>query len=129
MDCVREVLCLLCFLFQEDIADIFKKADKDNSGTLTVKNFQEVIDDICDRYPQVELYLKSKGMHGITDLLNQAQAENGSNKPIELNIEELKSALSQVDSQVKFLPATGQVSSDFTNLKVSSSVKQSDSHT
>ncbi|CAL9242319.1 unnamed protein product [Arabidopsis halleri] len=54
----------------EDIADIFKKADKDNSGTLTVKKFQE---------------------------------------PIELNIEELKSALSQVDSQVKFLPATGQV--------------------
>lgn len=88
-----------------------------------MKKFQEVIDDICDRYPQVELYLKSKGMHGITDLLKQAQAENGSNKPIELNIEELKSALSQVDSQVKFLPATGQVSSDFTNEKVLSSVK------
>uniref|UniRef100_I1KLD0 NADH:ubiquinone reductase (non-electrogenic) n=1 Tax=Glycine max TaxID=3847 RepID=I1KLD0_SOYBN len=37
----------------EDIAAIFKKADKDNSGTLTVKEFQEVLDDICERYPQV----------------------------------------------------------------------------
>ncbi|CAH2078364.1 unnamed protein product [Thlaspi arvense] len=94
----------------EDIVDIFKKADKDNSGKLTQREFQEVIDDdICVRYPQVELYLKSKGMRGIADLLKQTQAENGSNKPIELSIEELTSALCQVDSQVKFLPATGQV--------------------
>ncbi|XP_010451314.1 PREDICTED: external alternative NAD(P)H-ubiquinone oxidoreductase B3, mitochondrial-like [Camelina sativa] len=93
----------------EDIADIFKKADKDNSGKMTVKKFQKVMGEICDRYPQVELYLKSKGMRGITDLLKQAQAENGSNKSTELNIEELKSALCQVDSQVKFLPATAQV--------------------
>ncbi|CAH8275857.1 unnamed protein product [Arabidopsis lyrata] len=93
----------------EDIAAIFKKADKENSGTLTMKEFQEVMGDICDRYPQVQLYLKSKGMHGITDLLKEAQAENGSNKSVELDIEELKSALCQVDSQVKLLPATGQV--------------------
>ncbi|CAA7054662.1 unnamed protein product [Microthlaspi erraticum] len=94
----------------EDIANIFKKADKDKSGTLTVKQFQEVMDDIFVRYPQIELYLKSKGMRGIADLLKQANTENGSSKAKEeLNIEELKSALSQVDSQVKFLPATGQV--------------------
>ncbi|KAJ6769740.1 putative proteinDH DEHYDROGENASE [Salix purpurea] len=53
----------------EDIAAIFKKADKDNSGTLTVKEFREVIKDICERYPQLELYLKSKKMHDIADLL------------------------------------------------------------
>lgn len=94
-----------------------------------MKEFQEVMSDICDRYPQVQLYLKSKGMHGITDLLKEAQAENGSNKSVELNIEELKSALCQVDSQVKLLPATGQVCSVFTNLKFSSLSKQSDSHT
>ncbi|XP_010538689.1 PREDICTED: external alternative NAD(P)H-ubiquinone oxidoreductase B2, mitochondrial [Tarenaya hassleriana] len=93
----------------EDVSAIFKKADKDNSGTLTVKEFQGVIDDICVRYPQVELYLKSKRMRDIADLLKQAQADDGSKKPIELNIEEFKSALSQVDSEVKFLPATAQV--------------------
>lgn len=94
--------------FQEDIAAIFKKADKDNSGTLTVKEFQEVLDDICERYPQVELYLKSQQMHNIADLLKGSK-EDVEKESIELNIEELKTVLSKVDSQMKFLPATAQV--------------------
>lgn len=98
-------------MLQEDISAIFNKADKDKSGTLTVKEFQEAMDDICVRYPQLELYMKSKRMGGIADLLKEAQADDGSKKNIELKIEEFKSALSQVDSQVKFLPATAQVTS------------------
>lgn len=94
---------------QEDVSAIFSKADKDKSGTLTLKEFQEAMDDICVRYPQVELYLKSKRMRGIADLLKEAETDDGSKKNIELKIEEFKSALSQVDSQVKFLPATAQV--------------------
>lgn len=93
---------------QEDISAIFSKADKDNSGTLTVKEFQEVIDDICERYPQVELYLKNKQMHNIVDLLKGSK-EDVAKESIELDIEEFKSALSQVDSQMKNLPATAQV--------------------
>ncbi|KAK7246593.1 hypothetical protein RIF29_41462 [Crotalaria pallida] len=91
----------------EDIAAIFKKADKNNSGTLTVKEFQEVMGDICERYPQVELYLKSKQMSNIADLLKEDKVEAKK----QLNIEELKKALSNVDSQMKFLPATAQVAS------------------
>ena len=87
---------------------IFKKADKDNSGTLTVKEFQEVIDDICERYPQVGLFLKSKQMRSIVDLLKEAKGDV-EKESIELNIEELKAAFSKVDSQMKFLPATAQV--------------------
>ena len=87
---------------------IFKKADKDNSGTLTVKQFQEVMKDICERYPQVELYLKNKQMGNIADLLKEAKGDD-KKESIELNIEELKTALSKVDSQMKFLPATAQV--------------------
>ncbi|XP_028788704.1 external alternative NAD(P)H-ubiquinone oxidoreductase B2, mitochondrial [Neltuma alba] len=94
----------------EDIAAIFKKADKDNSGTLTVKEFQEVIDDICERYPQVELYLKSKQMRSIVDLLKEAKGDV-KKESTELNIEDFKAALSKVDSQMKFLPATAQVAS------------------
>ncbi|KAG7553016.1 FAD/NAD(P)-binding domain [Arabidopsis thaliana x Arabidopsis arenosa] len=93
----------------EDVSAIFSKADKDKSGTLTLKEFQEAMDDICVRYPQVELYLKSKRMRGIADLLKEAETDDVSKKNIELKIEEFKSALSQVDSQVKFLPATAQV--------------------
>lgn len=83
----------------EDIAVIFSKADKDNTGKLTVKQFQDVITDICERHPQVKLYLKNKKLKGISDLL----------KDTELDIENFKSALSQVDSMMKMLPSTAQV--------------------
>ncbi|XP_041026152.1 external alternative NAD(P)H-ubiquinone oxidoreductase B2, mitochondrial [Juglans microcarpa x Juglans regia] len=92
----------------EDISSIFSKADKDNSGTLTVKELQEVIDDICERYPQMELYLKKKQMRNIVDLLKESKGDVAK-ESIELNIEDLKSTLSQVDSQMKNLPATAQV--------------------
>ncbi|KAL1336027.1 hypothetical protein HN51_030443 [Arachis hypogaea] len=94
----------------EDIAAIFKKADKNNSGTLTVKEFQEAMNDICERYPQLELYLKNNQMRNIADLLKEAKGDV-KKESIELNIEELKTALSKVDSQMKFLPATAQVAS------------------
>ncbi|XP_057416190.1 external alternative NAD(P)H-ubiquinone oxidoreductase B2, mitochondrial-like [Lotus japonicus] len=94
----------------EDIAAIFKKADADNSGTLTVKELQEVLHDICERYPQVELYLKSKQMNNVADLLKESKGDV-KKESIELHIEELKTALSNVDSQMKFLPATAQVAS------------------
>lgn len=92
----------------EDIWAIFGKADKDNSGTLTVKEFQEVLDDICERYPQVELYLKSKQMSSLVDLLKDPNG-GSSKESVEVNLEEFKAALSQVDSQMKNLPATAQV--------------------
>jgi len=93
---------------QEDIGEIFKKADKDNSGTLTVKEMQEVVDDILERYPQIELYLKSRQMKSIVDLMKDAN-EDVKKESIELNIEEFRTALSDVDGQMKNLPATAQV--------------------
>lgn len=92
----------------EDVAAIFKKADKDNSGTLTVKELKEVLNDICERYPQVDLYLKNKRMSDIVDLLEQSEQDKRK-ESIEFDIESFKSALSQVDSQMKNLPATAQV--------------------
>ncbi|XP_019175242.1 PREDICTED: external alternative NAD(P)H-ubiquinone oxidoreductase B2, mitochondrial-like [Ipomoea nil] len=94
----------------EDIAVIFQKADKDNSGTLTVKEFQEVLNDICERYPQVELYLKNNHISGLVDLLKEAKGDDVK-ESVEVDIEEFKSALSKADSQMKNLPATAQVAS------------------
>ncbi|XP_019431453.1 PREDICTED: external alternative NAD(P)H-ubiquinone oxidoreductase B2, mitochondrial-like [Lupinus angustifolius] len=94
----------------EDISAIFKMADTDNSGTLTIKEFQAALEDICDRYPQVGLYLKSNQMRNIADLLKESKGDV-QKESIELNIEELKTLLSKVDSQMKFLPATAQVAS------------------
>ncbi|KAF8409358.1 hypothetical protein HHK36_005433 [Tetracentron sinense] len=89
----------------EDISTIFKAADKDNSGTLTVKEFQDVIEDVLVRYPQVGLYLKSKHLRKVTDLLKDSEG----NDREEVDIEGFKLALSHVDSQMKSLPATAQV--------------------
>ncbi|KAM7492291.1 hypothetical protein LguiA_035212 [Lonicera macranthoides] len=89
----------------EDIYTIFEAADTDKSGTLSIDEFKEVIDDIIIRYPQVDLYVKSKHLLEVTDLLKDAKG----NYKDEVDIEGFKLALSQVDSQMKSLPATAQV--------------------
>ncbi|PKA45698.1 NAD(P)H dehydrogenase B3, mitochondrial [Apostasia shenzhenica] len=92
----------------EDIMAIFKVADKDNSGTLTVKEIKDVLDDIIERYPQVALYLKTKQMKDILDLLKESEGDVVK-ESVEIDIKRFKKALAQVDSQVKMLPATAQV--------------------
>lgn len=57
----------------------------------------------------MELYLKNKKMSSLVDILKES-AGDIAKESIELNIEEFKLALSQVDSQMKNLPATAQVS-------------------
>ncbi|KAJ0541890.1 putative NADH:ubiquinone reductase (non-electrogenic) [Helianthus annuus] len=71
-----------------------RRADKDESGTLTVKEFQDAVSDICDRYPQVQLYLKNKNMSSIVDLLKETKGDAVK----EISVDEFKSALSQVNS-------------------------------
>lgn len=88
--------------------EIFRLADKDNSGTLTVKEIKDVLEDIYIRYPQVELYLKSKHMKDILDLIKASKGDV-KKEDVEITIEEFKNALADVDSQVKNLPATAQV--------------------
>lgn len=90
----------------EDIAAIFSKADKGETGTLNKKEFKSVVKDICQRYPQVELYLKKKKLRNIANLLKSANGDD-----TEVNIETFKQALSEVDTQMKNLPATAQVAS------------------
>ncbi|XP_074561967.1 external alternative NAD(P)H-ubiquinone oxidoreductase B2, mitochondrial-like, partial [Curcuma longa] len=92
----------------EDILEIFRLADKDNSGTLTVKEIKDALEDIYIRYPQVELYLKSKHMKDILDLIKASKGDV-KKEDVEITIEEFKNALADVDSQVKNLPATAQV--------------------
>nr|UER43489.1 NAD(P)H dehydrogenase B2 [Viscum album] len=92
----------------EDISAIFSKADKDNSGTLTVKELQELLDDICERYPQVKLYLKTMKLKSFVGLLKDSKGD-AAKESVELDIEAFKAAVSEVDSQMKYLPATAQV--------------------
>ncbi|KAL9457689.1 hypothetical protein AB3S75_006691 [Citrus x aurantiifolia] len=94
----------------EDISAIFSKADKNNTGKLNVKDLKEVVKDICERYPQVEIYLNKKQLKNINVLLKNAE-EDPKKASMEFDIEKFKKALSEVDSQMKHLPATAQVAS------------------
>ncbi|KAL0405881.1 UNVERIFIED_CONTAM: External alternative NAD(P)H-ubiquinone oxidoreductase B4, mitochondrial [Sesamum latifolium] len=87
----------------EDISVIFNKADKNNTGRLKVEDFKEVINDICERYPQVEIHLKKRQLKDFVHLMKHSHGDH------EFNIEKFKSSLSEVDSQMKNLPATAQV--------------------
>ncbi|XP_073133906.1 external alternative NAD(P)H-ubiquinone oxidoreductase B4, mitochondrial-like [Henckelia pumila] len=89
--------------FQQGRHEIFSKADTNNTGSLKVEDFKEVTNDICERYPQVAIYLKKKQLKNFVHLLKNLQGK------AELDIEKFKSALSEVDSQMKNLPATAQV--------------------
>lgn len=90
---------------KEDILNIFETADKDKSGTLTKDEFQDVIEDILIRYPQIELYLKNKHIADVKDLLRDSDGKERK----EVTMEQFKTALCQVDSQTKSFPATAQV--------------------
>ncbi|CAM8928619.1 unnamed protein product [Rhodiola kirilowii] len=92
----------------EDIAAIFSKADKNNTGKLSAKDFKEVVKDIVERYPQLEIYMKRKQLKNIVDLLKKAQETDKMSDEV-IDIEKLKAALSEVDAQMKNLPATAQV--------------------
>lgn len=93
------------YVVQEDISTIFEAADTDHSGTLTIEEFQDVLEDIIIRYPQVELYLKSNQLFEVTELFKDSEG----NEREEVDIEGFKLALYHVDSQMKSLPATAQV--------------------
>lgn len=92
------------WFYQEDIAVIFSKADKNNSGRLDLKEFQEVVGDIIERYPQVDIYLKKNQLKDVATLLKKSEESS-----LTVDIEYFKDALSKVDSQMKHLPATAQV--------------------
>ncbi|GAB2274832.1 External alternative NAD(P)H-ubiquinone oxidoreductase B1, mitochondrial [Dionaea muscipula] len=89
----------------DDILAIFEAADEDHSGTLTIKEIKDVVDDILVTYPQVELYLKSHHLKDVKDLWKDADGKDRE----EVDLEGFKLALSHVDSQMKNLPATAQV--------------------
>ncbi|EOX99315.1 FAD/NAD(P)-binding domain - like 6 [Theobroma cacao] len=85
----------------EDISAIFGQAKTNDAGHLNKQEFREVIGDITERYPQVELYLKKSKVKNMVALLDKYEGE--------IDIEKFEKALSEVDTQMKNLPATAQV--------------------
>lgn len=57
----------------------------------------------------MELYLESRQMKSLVDLLDGGSAGKAGGEEMELSIEQFRKALEHVDFQVKNLPATAQV--------------------
>ncbi|KAJ0807048.1 putative NADH:ubiquinone reductase (non-electrogenic) [Helianthus annuus] len=74
----------------EDISAIFSKADKNKSGKLNVGDFAEVINDIIERYPQVELHLKSKKLKNFVKLLQSNQDDAAKKRQLNWILRSLK---------------------------------------
>ena len=70
-----------------------------------MEDFKGVINDIIERYPQIQLHLQSKKLKNFVQLLKSNQ--DGASKQID--IEKFKAALSEVDTKMKSLPPTAQV--------------------
>lgn len=92
----------------EDVAYLFTLADKDNSGTLTAKDFKDAMELLRERYPQINIYLQRQHIRDVTKILDTSGTD-APGSPILLDIEKFKKAIKQVDSQMKALPATAQV--------------------
>eukprot|EP00250_Pteridium_aquilinum_P011955 c20413_g1_i1 orf=301-2175(-) len=92
----------------EDVAYIFKLADKDNSGNLTAKEFKDALELIRSRYPQIDLYLERKNFKDVMKILDDPKTY-GEGDSVLLDIEQFTQSLCKVDAQMKTLPATAQV--------------------
>lgn len=92
----------------EDIADLFKLADKDNDGYLSAAEFVSTMEGVRVRYPQIDLYMNHNHMKGVIGLLDEAM-NAGDQGTTKLDLEHFSAAISKVDSLMKCMPATAQV--------------------
>lgn len=79
----------------EDVTYLFKLADKDNSGTLTAEEFVETMEQVRQRYPQIDIYMDRQQMKGVLGLLADALSGHQSSS-MALDIELFKQAISKV---------------------------------
>jgi len=77
----------------EDIAFLFKLADIDNDGYLSLTEFVDTMDKVKVRYPQIDLYMERQHMKGVVGLLNEAMR---SGKEVKLDLEHFSEAICKV---------------------------------
>lgn len=80
--------------------ELFKSADKNGDGVLSMEEFEEMVRECSKTYPQMRIY----GRH-VKNLFNDADV----NKDGTLSLQEFERLLKIVDQKLKPLPATAQV--------------------
>lgn len=77
----------------EDIAYLFKLADKNGDGTLSVSEFVDTMNNVRVRYPQIDLYMERQHMKGVVGLLNDAIKKE---KDLKLDLDHFSEAICKV---------------------------------
>lgn len=77
----------------DDILYIFKLADADNDGYLSVEEFVNTMEKVKVRYPQIEHYMERQHMKGVLGLLKEAMMKG---KDIKLDLEQFREAICKV---------------------------------
>ncbi|CAN1231801.1 External alternative NAD(P)H-ubiquinone oxidoreductase B3, mitochondrial [Linum perenne] len=99
----RRVMATDEWLKVQGCDDVYALGD---CASIDPADFKEFIHDICERYPQVRRYMEKNKLRNFEALLKNATQ---SLEKKALDIESLKNALSEADSQVTMLPPTAQV--------------------
>uniref|UniRef100_A0A7S2DLC2 NADH:ubiquinone reductase (non-electrogenic) n=1 Tax=Haptolina brevifila TaxID=156173 RepID=A0A7S2DLC2_9EUKA len=87
---------------QNELAQLFTKADADGSGTLDKAELLSLFGKIADKYPQAEVF---ENRIKEDDVFEQFD-DDGSG---ELDMDEFRDLLAEVDSMLRSLPPTAQV--------------------
>ncbi|BBN15358.1 NADH:quinone reductase (non-electrogenic) [Marchantia polymorpha subsp. ruderalis] len=92
----------------EDINLLFKLADADKSGKVTVDEFEELMELVRERYPQIDSFMKKKQLRDLKTLIKRAEATDQTDA-VEVDLDRFKMAVEQIDAQMTRFPATAQV--------------------
>jgi len=88
-----------------DVTELFEKADTSKDGSLSICEFQEIMEEAKRKYPQVTIYFNTD----YNESLQRAFEKADKNKDERLSVEEFKEILGEIDRELKSLPATAQV--------------------
>lgn len=81
----------------EDISYLFKLADTDDDGYLSVLEFVGTMEKVRVRYPQIDLYMERQHMKGVLGLLNDAMQKG---KDLKLDLDHFSEAICKVGFRI-----------------------------
>lgn len=86
---------------------LFEKADVNKDGSLSLAEFQAMIEQSRREYPHLEAYLGYASKDSIEAMYKRADADG----KFGISLDEFEVALAEVDKELKSLPPTAQVAS------------------
>jgi NADH:ubiquinone reductase (non-electrogenic) len=91
----------------KEVDGLFAAADVNGDGQVTAEEFEKLLSECRWQYPQIAAYFSQSWDENIEKLFEKADQDGSCN----LDLNEFRLALKEVDRELKSLPATAQVAS------------------